>query len=262
MRFRVDGTAYEIDELPKLKKAEKHDIDVVVDRLKVTADIAAAPGRELRGGAAHRRRPRHRAGRWTAAREHLFPANSPARCAYSLPELEPRLFSFNSPVGACPTCDGLGPADGVRPERVVAFPRAWSAAGGGRAGTAATPTPFAAGERGARTTVRHRRTLRGTARRHPRRCCCTARRRQEIEFTSTYGGRQAGSAWSSDRSTLRRASCRTWSGATARPTPARCARNPRYQEPASPAPTARFAAAARGGERPGRRPRRGRPRAI
>ena len=90
--------------LPKLKKTEKHDIDVVVDRVKIARrTMQAAPGRELRGRAAHRRRPRHRAG---DGRRHASTCSRSKFacpvCSYSLPELEPRLFSFNSPVGACP----------------------------------------------------------------------------------------------------------------------------------------------------------------
>jgi excinuclease ABC subunit A len=119
-----------VDDLPKLKKTEKHDIDVVIDRLKVRARRpAAAPGRELRGRAAHGRRPRHRAGDGHRPRTPVQQQVRLPVCSYSLPELEPRLFSFNSPVGACPACDGLGHGDGVRPERVVAFP-SLSLAGG------------------------------------------------------------------------------------------------------------------------------------
>jgi len=122
VRFRVDGQAYEYDDLPKLKKAEKHDIDVVIDRVKIRADIKQrlaesfeaalrlADGRaiamEMDGGA-----------------EHLFNAKFACPiCNYSISELEPRLFSFNSPVGACPSCDGLGHMEFFDPARVVAFP--------------------------------------------------------------------------------------------------------------------------------------------
>ena len=122
VRFRVDGAVVEADALPKLKKAEKHDIDVVVDRLRVRPDmpqrlaesfeaaLRIADGRalalELDGG-----------------REHLFSSRFGCPvCSYSLSELEPRLFSFNSPVGACPACDGLGQVTVFDAERVVAFP--------------------------------------------------------------------------------------------------------------------------------------------
>jgi excinuclease ABC subunit A len=129
IRFRVDGALYEAAELPKLKKTEKHDIDVVIDRLKVQpgleqrlaesfeAALRIADGRavvaELDAGPAQVGRPR----------EHLFSSKFACpHCNYSLAELEPRLFSFNSPVGACPSCAGLGQTTVFDPQRVVAFP--------------------------------------------------------------------------------------------------------------------------------------------
>ena len=133
VRFRVDGAVVEAAEIPKLKKAEKHDIDVVVDRVKVhpglqqrlsesfEAALRIADGRALAlemdsGGG-------DEAGRPLPPREHLFSSKFGCPvCSYSLAELEPRLFSFNSPVGACPGCDGLGQVTAFDPERVVAFP--------------------------------------------------------------------------------------------------------------------------------------------
>ena len=128
VRFRVDGQPYEFDALPKLKKTEKHDIDVVIDRLKVRPDIQQrlaesfeaalrlADGRaiavEMDGATPD-----------GAPREHWFNAKFACPvCNHSISELEPRLFSFNSPVGACPTCDGLGHMEFFDPARVVAFP--------------------------------------------------------------------------------------------------------------------------------------------
>ncbi len=122
VRFRVDGTAYEAAELPKLKKAEKHDIDVVIDRVKV------GPGLQQRLAESFEAALRIADGRAIAlemdtAREHLFSSKFACPiCSYSLAELEPRLFSFNSPVGACPHCDGLGQVTVFDPDRVVAFP--------------------------------------------------------------------------------------------------------------------------------------------
>ena len=148
VRFRVGGTAYEFDNLPKLKKAEKHDIDVVIDRVKTrprpadtapvdadaTPDTSAAETRtafdQLRQRLAESFEAALRLaeGRAIALEmdsgvEHLFNAKFACPvCSYSISELEPRLFSFNSPVGACPTCDGLGTMDFFDPARVVAFP--------------------------------------------------------------------------------------------------------------------------------------------
>ncbi|HSU21499.1 MAG TPA: excinuclease ABC subunit UvrA [Variovorax sp.] len=137
VRFRVDGATYEYNDLPKLKKTEKHDIDVVIDRLRARPDmqqrlaesfeaaLRLADGRALAvemdappdGGTPT---PTSLA---AAPREHLFNAKFACPvCHYSLAELEPRLFSFNSPVGACPSCDGLGHREFFDPARVVAFP--------------------------------------------------------------------------------------------------------------------------------------------
>jgi excinuclease ABC subunit A len=122
VRFRVDGQVLEAQDVPKLRKLEKHDIDVVIDRLKVRPDaqqrlaesfeaaLRIADGRAI-------------ALEMDSGAEHLFSAKfSCPLCDFSLPELEPRLFSFNSPVGACPTCDGLGEVTVFDPQRVVAFP--------------------------------------------------------------------------------------------------------------------------------------------
>ncbi|MBS0427183.1 MAG: excinuclease ABC subunit UvrA [Proteobacteria bacterium] len=145
VRFRVDGQTYEYNDLPKLKKTEKHDIDVVIDRLRARPDmqqrlaesfeaaLRLADGRAiaLETDAPHAVRAEPvEAGAGTStgsvrtgAREHLFNAKFACPlCHYSLAELEPRLFSFNSPVGACPTCDGLGHREFFDPARVVAFP--------------------------------------------------------------------------------------------------------------------------------------------
>jgi excinuclease ABC subunit A len=122
VRFRVDGAAYEAADVPKLKKAEKHDIDVVIDRIKVQ------PGLEQRLAESFEAALRIADGRAMAlemdsSKEHLFSSKFACPvCSYSLSELEPRLFSFNSPVGACPTCDGLGHTTVFDADRVVAFP--------------------------------------------------------------------------------------------------------------------------------------------
>ena len=127
IRFRIDGQTHEATELPKLKKAEKHDIDVVIDRVKVQPD-AAASGLRQRLAESFEAALRIAQGRAVAlemdhGREHLFSSKFACPiCSYSLSELEPRLFSFNSPVGACPSCDGLGLVTAFDPERVVAFP--------------------------------------------------------------------------------------------------------------------------------------------
>ena len=126
VRFRVDGTPHEAADLPRLKKAEKHDIDVVIDRVKVTLDPAS--GLQQRLAESFEASLRIAEGRAVAlemdsGREHVFSSKFACPlCSYSLSELEPRLFSFNSPVGACTSCDGLGHVTVFDPERVVGFP--------------------------------------------------------------------------------------------------------------------------------------------
>ena len=129
VRVRVDGTVYEIDAVPKLAKNTKHTVDVVVDRLKVRAEfkqrLAESYETALRHGDS-----RALAVEMDGGREHLFSAKFACPvCNYSLSELEPRLFSFNNPVGACPKCDGLGSITFFDPKRIVAFPHL-SLAGG------------------------------------------------------------------------------------------------------------------------------------
>ncbi|MBK9572557.1 MAG: excinuclease ABC subunit UvrA [Rhodoferax sp.] len=132
VRFRVDGQTLEFDALPPLKKTEKHDIDVVIDRVKVRhelkqrlaesfeAALRLADGRAL---AVEMDSLPSEAHPGQVPREHLFNAKYACPvCNYSISELEPRLFSFNSPMGACSACDGLGVQDFFDPARVVAFP--------------------------------------------------------------------------------------------------------------------------------------------
>ncbi|MBC7470016.1 MAG: excinuclease ABC subunit UvrA, partial [Ramlibacter sp.] len=122
VRFRVGGQAYEFDELPKLKKTEKHDIDVVIDRLKVRPDMQQRLAESFEA-ALRLADGRALALEMDTGAEHMFNAKFACPiCNYSISELEPRLFSFNSPVGACPTCDGLGHMEFFDPARVVAFP--------------------------------------------------------------------------------------------------------------------------------------------
>ena len=126
VRFRVDGQIVEHEHLPPLKKTEKHNIDVVIDRVKVRADLqqrlAESIEAALRVGG-NEGNGRVLALEMDTGHEHLFSAKFACPvCSYSLAELEPRLFSFNSPMGACPACDGIGQREVFDPARVVAFP--------------------------------------------------------------------------------------------------------------------------------------------
>ena len=138
VRVRIDGHVHEIDQLPKLDRNRKHTIEIVIDRLKV---VDAGPSADSWHGLQQRLAEsfetalRHADGRAIAVemdsgKEHLFSAKFACPiCSYSIPELEPRLFSFNNPLGACPQCDGLGEITFFDPRRVVAFPHL-SLAGG------------------------------------------------------------------------------------------------------------------------------------
>ena len=131
VRFRIDGQIVQAADLPTLDKTQRHDIAVVVDRLKVRPDIAQRLAESLE--AALRLAPE--AGRievqdmdsgqlLTLSSRFACP-----QCHYALGELEPRLFSFNAPQGACPTCNGLGHAEDFDPQRVLAHPEISLASG-------------------------------------------------------------------------------------------------------------------------------------
>ncbi|MBL8258845.1 MAG: excinuclease ABC subunit UvrA [Candidatus Competibacteraceae bacterium] len=124
VRARIDGEVVELDSPPSLDLRRKHTIEVVVDRFKVRGDLGLRLAEsfetalKLAGGivrVAFLDAPEQD--------ELLFSAGFACPvCGYSLSELEPRLFSFNNPVGACPECDGLGVKQFFDPERVVAHP--------------------------------------------------------------------------------------------------------------------------------------------
>ncbi|AYB61677.1 excinuclease ABC subunit UvrA [Ralstonia solanacearum] len=139
VRFRVrsgGGTAheaqakvYEVDTLPKLKKNDKHTIDVVVDRVKVNPELKQRLAESFET-ALRLADGRAVALEMDTGKEHVFSSKFACPiCAYSLQELEPRLFSFNNPMGACPHCDGLGQITFFDPKRVVAFPNLSLASG-------------------------------------------------------------------------------------------------------------------------------------
>ena len=129
VRFRIDGAIVEADSVPPLAKGEKHSLDVVVDRLKVRADakqrlaesfetaLRLADGRALLLDLDN-------------GQEITFSSRFACPvCSYSLAELEPRLFSFNNPMGACEACDGIGTVEYFDEARVVAHPELALASG-------------------------------------------------------------------------------------------------------------------------------------
>jgi len=131
VRVRVDGVLHEIDAVPPLALRVKHTIEAVIDRFKVREDLKQRLSESFETAL--------KLGDGMAAVQSLDDASTAPLlfsskyscpvCDYSLPELEPRLFSFNSPVGACPTCDGIGVSQFFDPARVVVHPELSLAAG-------------------------------------------------------------------------------------------------------------------------------------
>jgi excinuclease ABC subunit A len=121
VRVRIDGTVYEIDEVPKLDAKRKHNIEAVVDRFRIRPDAAQRLAESFETAI--------RIGQGVV--RVVFPdsqglsamlfssRHACPECGFSVPPLEPRMFSFNNPAGACPTCDGLGFQEFFDPERVV-----------------------------------------------------------------------------------------------------------------------------------------------
>ena len=133
VRARIDRKIYELDQIPKLSLHRKHTIEAIVDRFKIRPDISNRLAESL-----------ETALRLSNGLASLAPIDNEngeleemtfssrfacSQCGYSLAELEPRLFSFNNPVGACPSCDGLGIEQLFDPEKIVAYPHL-SLAGG------------------------------------------------------------------------------------------------------------------------------------
>jgi len=128
-RVRIDGKVHELDSTPRLAKNRNHSVDVVVDRLRVRPEARQRLAESLETAL------RHADGKamvleTESDKMHLFSARfSCPACDYALPELEPRLFSFNNPAGACPRCDGLGTVEFFDPKRIVAHPNLSLASG-------------------------------------------------------------------------------------------------------------------------------------
>ncbi|GAB3092190.1 excinuclease ABC subunit UvrA [Aestuariicella hydrocarbonica] len=130
IRARIDGVVVDLDDTPDLDKKKKHTIEVVVDRFKVRDDLQVRLAESFEtalrltdGTAAISFMDGEEADR-TFSAKHACPV-----CDYSLTELEPRLFSFNNPAGACPSCDGLGVSQFFDISKVIQFPEASLAEG-------------------------------------------------------------------------------------------------------------------------------------
>jgi excinuclease ABC subunit A len=125
VRARVDGKYVELDAVPKLDPKRKHTIEAVVDRFKVRPDLQQRLAESFETALKLSEGAARVAFLDDPRREELLFSDKFACtvCGYSLPELEPRLFSFNNPHGACPGCDGLGVKQFFDPDRVVTHPQ-------------------------------------------------------------------------------------------------------------------------------------------
>ncbi len=223
VRARVDGRVIELDAVPKLDPRKKHDIEAVVDRFRLRPDIAPRLAESfetalrLSNGLA-RLAFADNSGReeQTFSSRHACPV-----CGHSVPPLEPKLFSFNNPSGACPSCDGLGFQEFFDPARVVVHPELSLAGGAIRGWDRRNAYYFhMIMALAAALPLRRRGAVAGAARRRPASASSKAAARRR----SSSATPMRAAAWRS-ASTPSKASCRTWSGAIARPSPARCARS-------------------------------------
>jgi excinuclease ABC subunit A len=130
VRARIDGKVVELDQAPKLDVRRKHTVEAIVDRFKVRPDLAQRLAESFetalrlgQGVARVAYMDDRSAPNWCS------PTNSPARLQLLLERTRAALFSFNSPIGACPTCDGIGTQEFFDPEKIVANPHL-SLAGG------------------------------------------------------------------------------------------------------------------------------------
>ena len=120
IRARIDGQVMELDQAPDLSLRSKHTIEVVIDRIKVRADLK----QRLAESFATALRLTNGIAAIAFIDQDVLDKILSAKfacpiCGYSLTELEPRLFSFNNPVGACPTCDGLGVKHSFDPDKII-----------------------------------------------------------------------------------------------------------------------------------------------
>ena len=234
IRARINGEVYELDDPPKLDLRKKHTIEAVVDRFKVRDDMrlrlaeSFETALRLADGVARIA--------WmedTDEDELVFSDRFACNiCGYSLSELEPRLFSFNNPSGACPSCDGLGVKQFFDPERVVVNPvavarRRRNPRLGPKNNLLLPDDPEPGGALRLRCRNAVRGTGRQTARRRPER---QRRRRRSISST------RIPVAWRCASGIDSKASSRISSGATAKPSLVPCARNWPSFSTARPAP--------------------------
>ncbi len=130
VRVRIDGTVMDLDDLPSLNKNQNHSIEVVIDRFRIRDDVRQRVAESVETALKLADGLVILENMDVAGEETLFSARFACPvCDYSLNELEPRLFSFNNPAGACPSCDGLGVQQFFDPAKIVQHPEASLSAG-------------------------------------------------------------------------------------------------------------------------------------
>ncbi len=131
VRARIDGIIYDLDEAPELDQRRKHNVEAIVDRLIIRSELRLRLTESFETALGLSDGIARIAFMDNTEREPIIFSDRYAcsLCSYSIPELEPRLFSFNNPIGACPDCDGLGVRRFFDPQRVVRYPHL-SLAGG------------------------------------------------------------------------------------------------------------------------------------
>jgi|LauGreDrversion4_2_1035121.scaffolds.fasta_scaffold17510_3 excinuclease ABC subunit A len=118
-KVRIDNTLYNLGETPLLDKNKKHTIEIVVDRLKVREDIKQRLTDSVETGLNHGESKIKLVNLEDNSEKWFSSKFACPECDYSIPELEPRIFSFNNPIGACPQCDGLGHITFFDPNKVI-----------------------------------------------------------------------------------------------------------------------------------------------
>jgi excinuclease ABC subunit A len=130
IRVRIDGTVHELEDMPNIDRREKHTVEAVIDRLRVRPELRLRLAESFETGLALSGGVARLVLMDDSIEEKVFSDKfACSTCGYGIPELEPRLFSFNNPAGACQDCDGLGVRQFFDPQRVVRYPHL-SLAGG------------------------------------------------------------------------------------------------------------------------------------
>lgn len=121
-KVRINNELYNLDETPPLDKNKKHTLEIVIDRLKIKADLQTRLTDSIETGLKHGNGKIKLLNLENKQEQWFSTKFACPECDYSIPELEPRIFSFNNPIGACPKCDGLGHITFFDPNKIINSP--------------------------------------------------------------------------------------------------------------------------------------------